>query len=129
MHAVSLRGQRSRKEPRSDPALGETLRAEIEVTSITPEEASSLRLRVAPPEAYRAAGVDYNAALSSARLDVVQRPDGRSVVRITGDRALASHVRGDGSASDPRRWFSGSIEVPLRVVRMSGASPIRRWRQ
>jgi pilus assembly protein FimV len=69
-------------------ALGETLRAEIEVTSITAEEASSLRLRVAPPDAYRAAGVDYNAALSSARLDVVKRPDGRSVVRITGDRAV-----------------------------------------
>ncbi len=69
-------------------ALGETLRAEIEVTSITAEEASSLRLRVAPPEAYRAAGVDYNAALGSARLEVVRRPDGRSVVRITGDRAV-----------------------------------------
>lgn len=32
-------------------ALGETLRAEIEVTSITPDEAASLRLRVAPPAA------------------------------------------------------------------------------
>ncbi len=69
-------------------ALGETLRAEIEVTSISAEEASSLRLRVAPAEAYRAAGVDYNAALSTARLEVVKRPDGRSVVRITGDRAV-----------------------------------------
>lgn len=69
-------------------ALGETLRAEIEVTSITPEEASSLRLRVASPEAYRAAGVDYNAVLSSARLEVIQRPDGRNLVRITGDRAV-----------------------------------------
>ena len=54
--------------------------------------------------------------------------DWRWTLRITGDRALASHVRGDGSASDPRRWFSGSIEVPLLVVRMSGASPVRRWR-
>ena len=54
-------------------ALGETLRAEIEVTSMTPEEASSLRLRVAPPEAYRAAGVEYNAALPSAVVQVVKR--------------------------------------------------------
>ena len=69
-------------------ALGETLRAEIEVTSITPEEASSLQLRVAPSEAFRAAGVDYNAVLPSATVTLVRRPDGRSVVRITSDRAV-----------------------------------------
>ena len=39
-------------------ALGEVLRAEIDVTSMTPEEASNLRVRVAPPESYKAAGVD-----------------------------------------------------------------------
>ena len=69
-------------------ALGETLKAEIEVTSITPEEASSLRLRVAPPDAYRAAGVEYNAVLPSAQVVVVKRADGRSVLRITSDRAV-----------------------------------------
>ena len=69
-------------------ALGETLKAEIEVTSITPEEASSLKLRVAPPEAYRAAGVEYNAALAGADVQVVRRPDGRSVLRVTSERAV-----------------------------------------
>ena len=69
-------------------ALGETLRAEIEVTSITAEEASSLRLRIASPEAHRAAGVEYNAALPSARAEIVKRPDGRSVVLISGERAV-----------------------------------------
>ena len=49
-------------------ALGETLKAEIEITSMTPEEASSLQLRIAPAEAFRAAGVEYNAALPSATL-------------------------------------------------------------
>ena len=48
-------------------ALGETLRAEIDVTSLTPEEAASLKLRVAPPEAYRAAGVEYNPVLPGRR--------------------------------------------------------------
>ena len=69
-------------------ALGETLRAEIEITSITPEEASSLQLRIAPSEAFRAAGVEYNAALPSATVQVVRRPDGRSVVRISSERAV-----------------------------------------
>jgi hypothetical protein len=54
--------------------------------------------------------------------------DGRWTLRISGDRSLASHVRGDGSASDPRSWFSGTVERPLRVQRMSGGSPARRWR-
>ena len=69
-------------------ALGESLKAEIDITSMTPEEASSLKLRVAPPEAYRAAGVEYNAALASAQVQVVRRPDGRQVLRVTSDRAV-----------------------------------------
>ncbi len=69
-------------------ALGETLRAEIDVTSITPEEAASLRLRVAPPDAYRAAGVEYNAALAGAQVQITRRTDGRQVLRVTGDRAV-----------------------------------------
>jgi pilus assembly protein FimV len=68
--------------------LGEALRAEIEVTSMTAEEAASLKLRVAPPEAYRAAGVEYNAALPSAQVQVVRKPDGRNVLRVTSDRAV-----------------------------------------
>ncbi len=69
-------------------ALGESLRAEIEVTSIAPEEAASLQLRVASPEAFRAAGVEYNAALGVAQVQVVRRADGRSVLRVTSDRAV-----------------------------------------
>ena len=69
-------------------ALGETLRAEVEVTSITPEEAATLALRVAPPEAYRAAGVEYNPVLPGSSVQVVKRPDGRSVLRVTSDRAV-----------------------------------------
>ena len=69
-------------------ALGEQLRAEIDVTSMTPEEASSLKLRIAPPEAYRAAGVDYNAVLPATQVQVVKKADGRSVLRVSSDRAV-----------------------------------------
>ena len=69
-------------------ALGESLRAEIDVTNISPAEAESLRLRIAPPEAYRAAGVEFNPALAGAQVRVVRGTDGRSVLRITGDRAV-----------------------------------------
>ena len=69
-------------------ALGESLKAEIEVTSMTPEEAASLKVRIAPPDAYRSAGVDYNAVLPSTQVALQRRADGRSVLRVTSDRAV-----------------------------------------
>jgi pilus assembly protein FimV len=69
-------------------ALGETLRAEIDVTSLTPEEAANLRVQIAPPEAYRAAGVDYNAALPGTQVTLQRRADGRPYLRLNSDRAV-----------------------------------------
>jgi pilus assembly protein FimV len=69
-------------------ALGETLRAEIDVSSITPEEASSLQVRIAPPDAYRAAGVDYSAVLTGTQVRLARRPDGRAYLRVTSDRVV-----------------------------------------
>jgi pilus assembly protein FimV len=73
---------------RVQSALGEPLRAEIDVASMTPEEAGTLTLRVASPEAYRAAGVDYNPVLPGTRVQLMKRQDGRSYLRVTSDRAV-----------------------------------------
>ena len=69
-------------------ALGETLRAEIDVTSLSPEEASALNVRIAPPESYRAAGVDYNQVLPATQVSLQRRADGRPYLRVTSDRAV-----------------------------------------
>jgi len=69
-------------------ALGETMQAEIEVTSMTAEEAANLRIRVAPPEAYRSANVEYNSVLPGTRATLQRRPDGRQFVRLTSDRGV-----------------------------------------
>ncbi len=69
-------------------ALGETMQAEIDVTSLSPEEQANLRIRIAPPDAYRAAGVDYNQVLPSARASLQRRPDGRMYIRVTSDRGV-----------------------------------------
>jgi len=45
-------------------ALGEPLRAEIDVPDINAEEAASLKATVALPETFQAAGLDYSPALS-----------------------------------------------------------------
>ncbi|HSB24973.1 MAG TPA: FimV/HubP family polar landmark protein, partial [Burkholderiaceae bacterium] len=69
-------------------ALGEALRAEIDLSSLTPDEESSLKVRVAPPEAYRQQGVDYNTVLMSTQVSIARRPDGRAYLRVTSDRAV-----------------------------------------
>lgn len=69
-------------------ALGESLRAEIDVTSLTPDEAANLRVRVAPPDAYRIAGVDYNAVLPSTAVSLQRRADGTPYLRISSDRSV-----------------------------------------
>ncbi|MBS0447891.1 MAG: hypothetical protein JSR59_18290 [Proteobacteria bacterium] len=69
-------------------ALGESLRAEIDITSLTPEEASNLSARIAAPEAYRTAGVDYNAVLPATNVSLQRRADGHPYLRLTSDRAV-----------------------------------------
>ena len=69
-------------------ALGEPLRAEIDIPSINADEAASLKATVATPEAFIAAGLDYNPAMTSLRATLQQRSDGRSYFRLTSDRAI-----------------------------------------
>jgi pilus assembly protein FimV len=70
-------------------ALGEPLRAEIEVTEIAPAEADGLKVNIASAEAFNAAGVPYNAALADVRTSLQRRADGRYVVRLTSNRMLS----------------------------------------
>ena len=69
-------------------ALGEALRAEIDVTSMSPEEAANLRVRVAPPESYKSAGVDYNAVLPNTQVELLRRADGRPYLKLSSDRGV-----------------------------------------
>ncbi|MGE0099822.1 MAG: FimV/HubP family polar landmark protein [Hydrogenophaga sp.] len=69
-------------------ALGEPLRAEIEVPDINSEEASSLRVGLASSDAFRAAGVDYGAALASVQISLQRRADGRAYLRLTSSRPI-----------------------------------------
>ena len=69
-------------------SLGEVLRAEIDVTNMTAEEQANLKIRVASPEAYRAANVDYNPVLPSTRATLEKRADGRLFVRLASDRGV-----------------------------------------
>jgi pilus assembly protein FimV len=67
--------------------LGQPLRAEVEVTSLTKEEAQSLSARLAPPDAFRQAGLEFNQALNALRFAIEPR-SGRTFVRITSTQPI-----------------------------------------
>ncbi|MCU0950813.1 MAG: LysM peptidoglycan-binding domain-containing protein, partial [Burkholderiaceae bacterium] len=69
-------------------ALGQPLRAEVEVTAVARDEAPSLAVRLASQSAFRQANLDFNPALSALRFDLDKRADGNYVVRITSLQAV-----------------------------------------
>ena len=69
-------------------ALGEALRAEIDVPQITADEAASLRVGVASADAFKAAGLEYTAAVVGVQVSLQRRPDGRSFLRLSSSRPI-----------------------------------------
>lgn len=69
-------------------ALGEPLRAEVDIPDIDAEESASLRARVASPAAFAEAGLEYSSVLTNVRAVLQRRPDGRSYLRLTTDRTI-----------------------------------------
>jgi FimV N-terminal domain len=69
-------------------ALGEPLRAEIDLPQITPAEADTLRATTASPEVFRAQGMEFNPAVNNLRVQLQRRPDGTAVLRLSSDRPV-----------------------------------------
>ncbi|MBP9147527.1 MAG: fimbrial protein FimV [Rhodoferax sp.] len=69
-------------------ALGEPLVAEIEILDINADEAASFSTRIAPPESFKTAGLEYNPALGSLQAVLQFRPNGRSFIKLSTDRAI-----------------------------------------
>ncbi len=67
--------------------LGQALRAELDI-SASREELVSLSARMATPEAFKQAGIEYAAALSGIRFNVDQRSDGQAILRLSSERSI-----------------------------------------
>ena len=112
--------------------LGEILRAEIEVTSLNAEEASSLQVRLASPEAFKAAGVDFNPVLLGAKIALSSRGADRApVLLLTSDRVVQEpfvDVIVDFAWSTGRltRSYTLLIDPPGRNVAAVSASCVER---
>ncbi|HEU0203486.1 MAG TPA: FimV/HubP family polar landmark protein [Burkholderiaceae bacterium] len=68
-------------------ALGQPLRAEVEVTSVSRDEAGSLAVRLASQSAFRQANLEFNPALAILRFTLDRRGD-RYVVQISSAQPI-----------------------------------------
>ena len=64
-------------------ALGQPLNAEIDLVSVQPGELDDLVARVAPPEAFRDARIEYSSSLRLLRFSVEKRANGSSYLKVT----------------------------------------------
>lgn len=70
-------------------SMGQPLVAEIELVSVTKEELGSLSARIASPDTFRAANLQYNPSLAGARLTIERRPNGLHYLKLTSSRAVS----------------------------------------
>ncbi len=68
--------------------LGQPLRAEVEIAALGADEAASMTARIASPDAFRQAGLQYNPVVTTMRVEIVRRTDGRPVITITSGRPV-----------------------------------------
>jgi len=69
-------------------SLGQPLSAEIELVSLQPGEFEVLVARVASPEAYTDARIEYSPLLRQIRFTVERKADGKPVLKITSGAAI-----------------------------------------
>ncbi|WP_422098227.1 FimV/HubP family polar landmark protein [Variovorax sp.] len=110
-------------------ALGEPLRAEIDVTEITAAEADSLKINVATADAFKTAGVPYNPALRDVRATLQRRAGGQYVVRLNGSRPLNDPfidllLEANGSTGRIVRDYTVLLDPPTARTAADAGTPI-----
>ena len=69
-------------------ALGQPLSAQIDLVSVQKDELATLSARLAAPEAFTQANVQYSPALVGARVSIEKRAQGQPYIKITSSRAI-----------------------------------------
>ena len=88
-------------------ALGEPLRAEVEIPQLSAAEAESLQAAIASPAIFRAQGMEYTGTANSVRVKVQKRANGTAVLQLSSFQPV----------NDPfvdlvidANWSSGKIQ-------------------
>lgn len=69
-------------------ALGQPLRAEIDLLAIPKDEIDLVTARIAPPEAYKQAQIERQEGLGAVRFSIERRPNGEPVLKISSVQAF-----------------------------------------
>ncbi|MGH8847812.1 MAG: type IV pilus assembly protein FimV, partial [Polaromonas sp.] len=69
-------------------ALGEPLRAEIDIADINADEAASLKAGVAAIDTFKAAGLEYTSVVAGLEVKLQRRADGKAYLRLTTSRPV-----------------------------------------
>jgi pilus assembly protein FimV len=71
-----------------DSGLGEPLKAQIDLLSVTPDELSSLSAAIASEEAYAAQGIPRLGVHNNIRVELGKNPDGSPVLRLRSHQPI-----------------------------------------
>ncbi len=107
--------------------LGQPLSANIEITQITPDEAQSLRVGVAPDSMYEARHLNYSDALQGATVLLRQDASGHPYLHLSGTRPVHEPfvdllLRADWSSGEITRNYTLLLDPP--GFREPGVAPI-----
>lgn len=69
-------------------SLGQPLNAEIDLLSVEKDELAALSVRLASPDAYKQANLQYGPALAGLRLTIEKRPNGQPYIKVTSTRPV-----------------------------------------
>lgn len=73
-------------------ALGQRLRAEIDLVSVQNDELSTLAARLASPEAFKNANLEYVNALTSINLAIDKRANGQPFIKLTSSQPIEEPI-------------------------------------
>jgi pilus assembly protein FimV len=94
-------------------SLGQPFQAEIDLMSVQREEFGSLSVRLASPDAYRQAGLQYNGAVGGFTLRIEKRPNGQAFIKVISARPVNEFVV---DLLIDLSWSSGRLMREYRVL-------------
>ncbi len=110
-------------------SLGQPLHAEIDLVSVGKDELATLSARLASPDAYKQANLQYGPALTGLRLSIEKRPNGQFYVKVTSSRPVNEPfidllVEINWAAGRITREYTGLIDPPGFVSAPVAPAPV-----
>ena len=110
-------------------SLGQPLNAEIDILSVRKEDAGSLAVRLASPDAYRQANLEYGPVVRGISLRILQRPGGQPYIQLTSSQSVNEPfvnllVELSWPSGRLVREYSALLDPPGFAVAPQAAAPV-----